>query len=406
MKPDSPSSDSLFRKAALEHMLQEEDIREPLRVSPPWTWSLVWVLGILTLMALAGAVFGKVEILSTGRGTLRPVAGVRLLQAQVGGTVGVVYARSGDFIRRGQPIATINDAQIQSSIFETDRQLSLLQSEGQGFRAREDALTQDQIRSVREKIAAQKGLVASYQSSVAFQQKNVRNIEQLIAEKLEARFKRDEAVDQLNNAIRQEDMAKQQLVQLQQELASLESSRQRQIWQHSQELNGVQSKREALESNLRQTEILAPVDGFLDAMVARHGDVVQAGQTVAKLIPEGSPLQAVVFLPEKDRPDVRLGATVDLELDAYPFAEFGTLKGRVLRIGSALVSPYEVQEVMGEGAKLDVPSYRVDIELLPDRSLRAQGIALRPGMQLQARFILRKQRLIVLVLAPLRRWLE
>jgi len=48
----------------------------------------------------------------------------------------------------------------------------------------------------------------------------------------------------------------------------------------------------------------------------------------------------------------------------------------------------------------------VELQILPQRPKRLRNVALRPGILLQARFVLRRQRIVTLVLDPLRRWLE
>lgn len=378
MESDPQPRSVIFRQEALEHLLKDEDIREPLRVSPPWTWSLFFVLGGMLLAALLGAIIGKVEVQDTGKGILRPVAGVRLLRAQVGGVLAETYARSGDTLKENQPIARIDSAQVQGAILETERQLHLLHTQGQTYTEREEKLLQEQLRSVRMKIVHQETLVKSFESSAKIQEKKVEATRKLLAESLVASINLDEALDQHNAAGRSLDGAKQQMVQLRQELSNLESQRQRNQWQRIQDLSGSQSKRDALDSSLRQTSVLAPVAGFLEAFVARPGDLLQPGQTIAKIIPEESRLQVVAFLPEKDRGFVKTGDQVLLELETYLFTEFGTLKGRVTRIGSDLASSYEVQEALGDTGKLETPGYRVEIELLPERPKRLSNVKIRP----------------------------
>lgn len=390
----------------MEHLLKNEDIREPLRVSPPWTWSLFFVLGGVLLVALLAAVIGKVEVQDTAKGILRPVAGVRLLHAQVGGVLAETYARSGDTLRENQPIARIASPQVLGVILEAERQLQLLRSQGQTYTEQDDRLSLDQIRAVQARLVHQETQVNSFESSVKIQEKKLEAMRKLLAENLVASMNLDDAQDQLNIAQRMLNSAKQQVVQLRQEISSLESQRQRNHWQRLQELSGSQSKRDALDSSIRQTHILAPVDGFLEALVAHPGDYLLPGQTIAKIVPIDSPLYVVVFLPEKDRGFIKSGDQVLLELETYPYTEFGTLKGRVARIGTDLASTYEVQEALGETGKLDSPGYRVEIDLLPNRPKRLFDVKIRPGMLLQARFTLRRQRLISVVLEPLRRWLE
>ncbi|MFN7957261.1 MAG: HlyD family efflux transporter periplasmic adaptor subunit [Holophagaceae bacterium] len=406
MEPDSQMNSSLFRQEALEHLQQGEEATESLRVSPPWTWFLFFALGGVLLTTLIMTIIGKVEVQDAGRGIIRPIAGKRMLQAEIGGVLAETYARSGDSIKNGQIIARIDSAQIQGAILETDRQLNLQRSQGQSYAHRAEQLIQEQLDTVRIKIARQNTLVRSFEESVVFQRKKVDATRRLLSEKLVASINLDDAQDQLNVAMRTLDAAKQQLMELYQETSNLESRRQQNRWQRAQDLSGSQSKRDALDSSLRQSNVYAPVEGVLEALVAHPGDLIQPGQTIAKIIPEDSPLHVVAFLPEKDRAFVKSGDLVLIELDAYLFTEFGRLRGRVTRIGLDLASSYEIQEALGEGGKLDTPGYRVEIELLPDRPKGLSNVKIRPGMLLQARFTLRRQRLITIVLDPLKRWIE
>lgn len=407
-EPQAPKEggSSLFRQKALEHLLAEDDAREPLKVSPPWTWSIFWVIASVIGVSLVVAVFGKVEMQESGRGIIRPTAGVRQLQALVSGTVEQTYARSGDSLKAGQPILRIKAAQLESSLVETDSQLKLLKSEGRVFAAHEQGLTLDQIKSVKGKIAAQESQVESCKTAMQIQKDTLKSHQRLFDEGLLSKDELNGTKLRLNAAQREFDASCQQLVQLKQELTSLESQKHRTLWQQTQELQGAESRRKALDSTLSQMQVLAPVDGSLEALITKPGDLVQVGQTLAKLIPEGSPLQVVAFIPEKNRSFVKPGDGVLLELDAYPYAEFGTLKGKIRVIGSDLASPYEVREALGEEARLESPAVRVEIDILDERPSRLAKAVMRSGMLLQARFTLRRVRIITLVLEPLKRWLE
>lgn len=397
---------SIFRQEALDHLLKEGEIQEPLKISPPWTWALFYALGGLLLTALVASIFGKVEIQNTGKGILRPAAGLRLIQAQIGGVLAESFAKNGDTLLENQPICRIESAQMQGAMLESERQLQLLHTQGKVHTEQEEKQLQEQIRAVQMRIAHQETQVRSFERSVSIHEKKLEATRQLLAEKLVAALSLDDAQDQLNGALRMLDSARQQLAQLRQEQASLIAQSQRNRWQRTQEVSSSQSKRDALDSSLRQTLVTTPVAGSLDALVSRPGDIIQPGQTIAKIIPSGSPLLVIAFLPEKDQAFVKVGDLVQLELEAYPFTEFGTLKGRVKRLGSDLASPHEVIEALGETAKLEGPCYRVEVELLPQRPKRLENVKIRPGMLLQTRFTLRRQALISVFLDPLKRWLE
>jgi len=194
------------------------------------------------------------------------------------------------------------------------------------------------------------------------------------------------------------------LDQTKQERAALESRRQDELWQRKQVVQNAETKRDALAFVQGQTVVTAPEDGVVEALLVKPGEVVQPGQAVGKLLPQGASLQVVSFLAEKDRAFVKPGDHVHLELDQLPYAEYGALRAKVVRVSDDLASPFEVREAMGEDQKLEAPSYRVELEIVDTKPLDEARVKLRTGMLMNVRYTLRRQRLVTLVLDPLRRW--
>ena len=94
-------------------------------------------------------------------------------------------------------------------------------------------------------------------------------------------------------------------------------------------------------------------------------------------------------------------------MDQLPYAEYGTVGRAVLRISSDLASPLRGPGGPGRepapGAAR--PSGSNWSSPTPAAAEKAR-IPLRSGMLMNARFTLRRQRLITLVLDPLRKWLR
>jgi hypothetical protein len=111
----------------------------------------------------------------------------------------------------------------------------------------------------------------------------------------------------------------------------------------------------------------------------------------------------VSFLAERDRAFAKPGDEVELELDQLPHAQYGTLRARVARIGDDLASPAEIRDAVGEDQKIG-PSYRVELEITDATAAEAAHVKLRTGALMNARFTLRRQKLVTLVLKPLQRW--
>ena len=114
----------------------------------------------------------------------------------------------------------------------------------------------------------------------------------------------------------------------------------------------------------------------------------------------------VAFLAEKDRAFVRVGDEALLELDQLPYAEYGTIRARVLRISEFLASPLEIREALGDAQPPALATFRIELQILDARAAQAARVRLRPGMLTDVRFTLRRQRLATLVLDPLRKWLR
>jgi multidrug efflux pump subunit AcrA (membrane-fusion protein) len=84
------------------------------------------------------------------------------------------------------------------------------------------------------------------------------------------------------------------------------------------------------EEALAQTAVTAPVGGVLTELAVRgEGAVLQPGQTVGAVAPEGAPLVARAYLPNRDIGWVRPGLPAKLKLDAFPFQDYGTVPGTV-----------------------------------------------------------------------------
>jgi multidrug resistance efflux pump len=395
---------SLFRAEALQHYLEAENGQGVIQVAPPWTWAVLTIFVSGVLVALAISFLGHVEVNGRGRGIIRPGGGVRRLISQAGGTVGAIEVHPGQAVKAGTVLFHIEAPAIQSQMFEAEKQSASVQSDYRQIAAHQEEAYRQQSQQVKARIQQLREQIASYQDSVKIYERRHEARKKLFDLGLESAFDTDMALEDLATIHRQVSSAQQALNLALQEQAGLESRHQDDLWQRNQLMQTTETKREALNYLHGQTLVQAPEDGTVDALLVRPGEGIQANQVVGKLIPKGATLKVVAFLAEKDRAFVEPGQDVHLELDQLPYAEYGTLKGRITRISDDLASPAEIHEALGEEQKLDALSYRVELEITDRSALEAWKRQLRPGMLLDVRFALRRQRLIALVLDPLRRW--
>lgn len=139
---------------------------------------------------------------------------------------------------------------------------------------------------------------------------------------------------------------------------------------------GVIQAREALNEavdHLNKTVIRAPMTGVITRLNVEEGETAILGTmnnpgslllTVADL----AVMEAVVRVDETDIPDIKMGDSVTVEIDAFPRRKF---TGRVTEISHSSVRPPESQAAAGQGQGQAV-DYEVVIQLTdPPQTLRS-----------------------------------
>lgn len=395
---------TIYRQEALQHYLQGEQGQGIVRISPVWTWILVLILAAAIMSALLGSFIGSVDINGRGRGIVRPAGGIRTLTSQTSGTVRSIEVMSGRTVKAGTALIKINAPELQSEILLAERQIDAVKNEFKKIASQQEKFFTEQSQRIASRISLLEEQLKSHTQSVGIYERRLAAREALAKDSVVSSMEVDAAREELAQARRQAGATMQALDQTIQEKAALDSRRQDELWQGDQLWRNAVVKRDALSIVQNQTEIAAPEDGIVEALLVKPGEVIQAGQAVGKLIPQGSPLHVVSFLFEKDRAFVKTGDEVHLELDQLPYSEFGTLRAKIIRISDDLASPYEIEEALGPNQRFEVPTFRVELQVTDDKALKKAQKALRSGMMMNVRYTLRKQRLITIVIDPLRRW--
>lgn len=374
----------------------------PLRVSPPWTWTALSIVGAATMAALVGSWFAHIEVTGRARGIVRPVSGIRALAARTDGTVADVLIRSGDHVAAGATVIRLQAADVEASLLESTRDLAVREEDRR--RIVTETGYQQQRAALLERMSIARTQISSYEQSMVRHKTHVEAMEKLRRSGLISGLQADEAHEQFAAAQRAAQAGRDAERRTRQELAAIDAAHARELREADARVGEAKARRESVELPAQKSAVETPVAGTIEGLVVRRGDVVHAGQTLAKLMPDAAALHIVAFLPERDRAFVHPGSIAQLELDQYPYAEFGTIPARVTRVGADLSSSYEMREAFGDSAKDEGGAhFRVELEVAR-KDLRA--VPLRPGMMLHVRLTLRRQRVLPLLFAPLARWSE
>ena len=137
---------------------------------------------------------------------------------------------------------------------------------------------------------------------------------------------------------------------------------------------------------------MAPVDGEIFDLRAYPGYVppggqggIQAAQPVLQIVPEDD-LVAEVFITPEDIGFVQKGMATDVRISAFPYSEFGDVKGQVLSISKSALEPEPPYDFFRYVAtvKLDQPYIEI----------RGKKTPLQSGMSVQANIRVRENRTV------------
>jgi hemolysin D len=280
-----------------------------------------------------------------------------------------------------------------------------------------------QVQSHQERIKRIKPLVeqGAVSQEYLFQaEQELRQTQQQITQsQLQDFTSANEQVFQANQALRdlearatqqQGDLASsvQEIELLQVELAQKQAEEQRIQLEAQQRIKTLELEIADIEGKIAETKTLlasaktkfkqnylrAPVDGIVSSLnIKQPGKVVQAGETVVEVAPQGVPLILAAVLPNEEAGFVQEGMPVQVKLDAYPYQDYGVIGGIVTSISPDAESNEQLGEV-----------YRMEIMLARNYITDGQrSIKFKTGQTATADIVIRRRRIAEVLLDPIRK---
>jgi len=145
--------------------------------------------------------------------------------------------------------------------------------------------------------------------------------------------------------------------------------------------------------------IYAPVNGYvLRLSKVSPGQMIQTGMVIAEIMPSSQTLVARVVVPPAEIGQIAVNQSVQMQIAAYPYPEYGTLPGTITTISPDVVPCQFSNCTIPEG-------YRVDVELGQahmESNATSRRYELQPGMPVTADIVTHRAKLITLILNKLR----
>ena len=401
---------------------------------------LVQVCAFGAAALIAWAALAPLDIVSTAPGEIVPFSQMKKVQHLEGGVIAEILVREGDRVAPEQALVVLEGAapsadssELRTHIAGLRIEAARLEAEAEG-RERLD-FPEDLARGYPQNAAQARTLFASRRQSLAATSQAQREVvaqrEQTVRElsarilntrnalKLQAeRVHISEALlkEEITSRLQHLDMLREQnglksrveedtaaLARTQASIAEARAQLAALINAYRQEVATqlAATRRDLAEKtqrmakyadSLRRITLRAPAAGTVKTLsVSNRGGVVQPGQVVVEIVPEGDELLAEVRLPVRDIGYVRPGQPAFLRLASAEAARFGNLAGRVVH-----VSPDSSAGTAGEGAH-----YRVRIQTAADRFGNG-GLEYRliPGVAVQSSILIGRRSVLDYLLAP------
>ncbi|KVN81589.1 anibiotic ABC transporter [Burkholderia ubonensis] len=409
-------TDTLFREEALD-ATKHKLMGTVSLYSPPYRWLMISAATTLTLAVVVFLVFGTYTKRERVVGQLLPAKGLLTVAPPMMGTVVDTRVREGQTVAAGAELMAIS-AEVATELGGT-REVVARQLEFQRSRLKTDLTSQSQLsREAQRGLRAREAVLNDQLAQIALQKtQRMRQAElaQRQLEKLQSMreqgYVSNSQVEQQEAALldaqaRLQDLARQRL-DVEQQLDHIRQQLRELPFNARNQHNDIERKLAEVDQSIAENEarrmiiLRAPQASVVAALLAKPGQVVIAGQSLASLLPQGAQLEARLMVPSRAIGFVRPGARVVLRYEAYPFQKFGQQFGRVTEVSRTALTPQEVANLTG---RTDVREqlYRV-VVALDRQDIVAYGKreALRPGMAIEADVLIDKRRLIEWVLEPL-----
>lgn len=405
---------SLFRQEAIDFQRHNREWGQVAHLQPLSIKITTWVITAAITLIIGFLFLGQYARKETVLGYLTPTSGTSQIFVPQRGTIREVHVNEGQQIHEGQALLTIDTSQIAANGLDVNA--AMLDT----LRSQKDLLT-GQIAAEEERKKSEQGRltamidgleteISQIQAQLKIQGERIRVEEEFVASATElkkegyiadADFKRRQvtSLEQKQNL----NTLNQQLAARQNQLTETRYSLQQLPTVMAGKIEGLRSElattdqRIAEISGRRAYVIRAPADGRVSTLQATVGQFADPQRLQMEIIPNDSVLQAELFVPTRAIGFVQPGQEVRILYEAFPYQQFGTYSGRVVKISQTILTrsdafgPIELKE----------PAYRVTVALdRQDIDAYGKKIPLQADMLLRADIILEKRSLISWLLDP------
>ena len=362
--------------------IRSDEVQEILSHVPNWMirWGITWLFFIILSLVFVSWMIKYPDVI-TGQLTLTTQQPPIQLVSKTNGELQKLYASNNVIVEKGAYIAEIKNPISEEAInylnstlsqinqyLKFDIELITLNDSGLVFgeiqqeynnlkkqlaeydKLNKNNYQKNKIGNIKKQIVNHKRLAEVNRNQLKLAKSGLKNakekfhsdtrlFENKAISKIEY-YKREEAYNQVINQV---ESIKKSLVQNTISITELENQLNETSYQFDDKeqklVQEIQSSVKVIQNNIstwQQNYILtAPFRGKVSYLTnLSENQFIQSGTPLISIIPENNDYKAIVTLTSQGYGKIKVGQTVNIKLDNYPYAEYGQLKGEVTNIST------------------------------------------------------------------------
>ncbi|QLB39534.1 MULTISPECIES: HlyD family efflux transporter periplasmic adaptor subunit [Mannheimia] len=363
---------------------------------------LLWIIVCLLSALLVWSYLTQFSRVVRANGKVVSHERTQIVQNLEGGILTQLNVSEGDNIEAGQVLAELDTTRYQAQLEEIEKKIATFTLRKLRLQAEsENAIIFDIPKGYQDTypdlVEAEKSLLSrkveeyltrerNYESQISLKQKELTNL---------TRFENSGAVP------------KRDIIALQQALNNIRAEQENYFSdthkKRAQELSEAVSQLalanesiKTVQDQIDRATIVSPSSGTVNLIHFNTiGSVVNPGQTILEIVPNNGNLLVEARVTPKDIGYVVPGMRASLKLTAYDYSIYGTMLGKVVKIGADTVPNKEERNAP--------PSYVVSLEISPDslKQWQKKGLDIRTGMLVEAELEAGHMRIIDYIFRPI-----
>ena len=377
-----------------------------------WSRGIVWSLIGLTSFGIVYGSIAQIDTSVNANGKLRPIGGVTEISPSINGRIKRVLVKEGQQVQAGQVLIQLEnnallhqqkDLQAMHKLWEKEaqilaKQLGLSSQVPKSSEVQRELAVKTRETSLREQSADQGrirteinlnqqiGDLATLRNKYSINESISRRMEGLVKQGAMAQLELDrqnerqlELLSTIRRTGQEINAARRKVSESNLNREQVTAADSKQLYPQynnvRQQLIDGDSRLAEINERIRLSQVVAPITGRVFDLSVKPGETTNTARPILKLIPDHD-LEAELAISNRDIGFLEPGMPVDVRVTSFPFTDYGSIKGTLLRVGADALpaDPQNPQEYFP--AKI-----RINRNVL---ERRGRSYNLRPGMAVTA----------------------